>query len=89
MKRMSKEWKQELKPKLKKKTKKARCKHVMAVLNNKLETLDTVREEHWPPIGDFDPDEGYTFVVVQWPGQPKDKYPYIHIPAQTCIFLKD
>lgn len=83
---ISKEW-QKKKPIPGKKTKKARSKRVMAILDNKIETLITVREEHWPPYGDFDPDQGYDFVVVQWPGHPE--YPHIHIPAQTCIFLKD
>lgn len=66
---------------------KARCKRVMAVLDNRIERLETVREETFPPQGDFDDSDGHHFMVVKWPNQPT--YPYIHIPLQSVIFLYD
>ena len=44
---------------------KPRCKQVLVVLNNKLETLDLVREEVYPPQSDFD-DENLELAVVRY-----------------------
>jgi hypothetical protein len=73
--------------KLKIKKHKARCKRVMAIIDNRIERFDTVREETYPPIHDFDSSDGTHFMVVKWPKQPT--YPHIHIPLQCVIFLYD
>jgi len=64
----------------------ARCKHVLAILDNKIQTLNTVREEVFRPSGDFD-DHDHHYMVVEWPGNPD--FPHVHIPIQCCIFLKN
>lgn len=70
---------------MKKKIRKARCKQVLAVLCNKLETLDTIREEVYPPIGDFDlgPQE---VMVVRKEGAGSNNE--VMIALSTVIFLK-
>jgi hypothetical protein len=66
----------------------ARCKKVLAILNNKLETCETIREETWLPfVQDETAADGYRFVVVGWPGHPD--WPPIHVPMSTVVFLKD
>ena len=68
--------------KLKVTKKKARCKRVIAVLNNKLETLDLIREQTYPSHGDFA--EGpITMAIVK-----KDSIEIL-IPIDCVIFLKD
>lgn len=45
----------------------ARCKQVLVILNNRIETVESVREEVYPPVGDFA--EGpLEFAVVRWHG---------------------
>lgn len=67
------------------KTRKPRCKKVLAVLCNQLETLETIREEVYPPMGDFDngPQE---IMVVRKEGAGSNNE--VMIALSTVIFLK-
>lgn len=70
---------------MKVKKRKARCKQVLAVLCNKLETLDTIREEVYPPVGDFEmgPNE---IMVVRKEGAGSNNE--VMIAMSTVVFLK-
>jgi hypothetical protein len=67
------------------KTRKPRCKQVLAVLCNKLETLETIREEIYPPATDFDCGQ-YVVMVVKKEGAGSNNE--VMIPMSTVIFLK-
>jgi hypothetical protein len=58
----------------------ARCKRVLVVLNNKLETVDLLREEVYPPQSDFE--EGPLQVaVVRWNDLE------VYVALQSVVFL--
>ena len=59
-----------------------RCKHVLVVLNNRLETLRLVREEIYPPIGDFDHGSSQV-AVVEWCGLE------VHVALDCVVFLRN
>lgn len=67
------------------KKRKARCKQVMAVLNNKIETLPLLREEIYPPMGDFA--DGPTEVAICHL-KGAGSFDEVIIPLQSVIFLK-
>ena len=67
------------------KTRKPRCKQVLAVLNNKLETLETIREETYPPKGDF-ADGPIELMVVKKEGAGSNNE--VLFAMSTVIFLK-
>jgi hypothetical protein len=60
----------------------ARCKHVLAILLNRLETLELIREEVHPPHGDF-ATEASQLVVVRWYGIE------VSLPVDCVVFLGD
>lgn len=62
------------------KVRRARCKQVLAVLLNRLETLELVREEVHPPIGDFAKD-AVELAVVRWNGLE------VYVPIDCVVFL--
>ena len=71
---------------MKTKTKKPRCKNVIAILNNKVGTYPFVREEIWPPFGDFAMGPGY-FAVLKVEGAGSNNE--VIVSLDTVIFLKD
>ena len=63
------------------KIRRARCRRVLAILNNHLETVDLLREEEYDPIGDFQ--EGpIQLAVVRF--RDLD----VHVSLDTVVFLK-
>ena len=60
----------------------ARCKRVQVVLNNQLETVDFIREEIHPPVGDFDAGPVELAVV-----RVKDFAFEVYVPLETVVFL--
>jgi hypothetical protein len=59
----------------------ARCRNVLAILNNRIETVDLLREEEYDPVGDFQ--EGpIQFAVVRF--RDLD----VHVSLDTVVFLK-
>ena len=69
------------------KTLKPRCKRVLVILNNKLETVKLVREEIYPPAGDFDTNEHHMAVVDYNIGNIHSVEVYVSI--DMVVFLKD
>jgi len=65
--------------------KKARCKQVLAILSNKLETFKLLREESYPLIGDFSAPQTYAIVQVKGAGS----FDEVLIPVECVVFLKD
>jgi hypothetical protein len=59
----------------------ARCRKVLAILNNRLETVDLLREEEYDPVGDF-PEGPIQFAVVRC--RDLD----VHVSLDTVVFLK-
>ena len=61
-------------------TRRARCNHVLVILNNRLETVKLIREEIHPPIGDLavGPLE---LAVMRWHGLE------IRVPLECVVFL--
>ena len=58
----------------------ARCKHVLVILNGRIETLELIREEVHPAVGDFA--EGpLEFAVVRWHGLE------VLVPLECVMFL--
>ena len=70
---------------MKYKKRKPRCKQVLAVLCNKLETLETIREEVYDPVGDF-ADSPLEMMVVRKEGA--GSFNEVSIPMSCVIFLK-
>ncbi len=69
--------------KVKRKT--ARCRQVLAVLNNKLETLEFLREETYPDAGDFgDGPIEMAICRVKGAGSLNE----VMIPMSCVVFLK-
>ena len=71
-----------MKPKLHSeiKTRHPRCKQVLVILNHRLETLDLVREQVHPPVGDF-AEEPLELAVVRWHGLE------VLVPLECVVFL--
>ncbi len=63
------------------KIRRARCRKVLAILANRLETVDLMREEEHEPVGDF-PDGPIQFAVVRF----RDLV--VHVALDTVVFLK-
>lgn len=59
----------------------ARCQKVLAILNNRIETVDLLREEEYEPGGDF-PEEPIEIAVVRF----RDLE--VHVSLDTVVFLK-
>ena len=59
----------------------ARCRKVLAILNNRLETIDLLREEEYDSVGDF-PEGPIQFAVVRF----RDLA--VHVSLDTVVFLK-
>jgi hypothetical protein len=66
---------------MKTRIRRARCKHVMAVLNNQLQTVELLREEVHPPVADF-PEDPMEIAVVRWRGWE------VCVPLQSVVFLQ-
>ena len=65
------------------KVRRARSKQVLAILLNRLETLELLREEiHHPAIGDFAEDP-LELAVVRWNGLE------VYVPLDCVVFLGD
>ena len=62
------------------KVRRPRCKQVMAILLNRLETLDLIREEVHPPVGDFATD-ALEVAVVRWNGLT------VYVPLECVVYL--
>lgn len=70
---------------MKTKIKKARCQKVMVVLNNELVTADLLREETYPPYGDFA--EGpITYAIIKYDSSVA---PEVMVPIDCVVFLKN
>jgi hypothetical protein len=59
----------------------ARCRKVLAILNNRLETVDLLREEEHDPVGDF-PEGPIQFAIVRFRNLA------VHVSLDTVVFLK-
>lgn len=70
---------------MKPKKRKPRCKKVLAVLCNKLETLECLREESHPPMGDF-ADGPLEYMVCRFKGA--GSFDEIYLPLSCVIFLQ-
>ena len=68
------------KPESKIKVRPARCKQVLAILLNRVETLELIREEAHPPIGDF-AEAPLQMAVVRWNGLE------VYVPLECVVFL--
>lgn len=64
----------------KRKVRRARCKQVLAILCNRLETVELIREEVHPPIGDF-AENPIEVAVVRWYGLE------VVVPLDCVVFL--
>lgn len=71
---------------MKKKVKKARCKKVVAILLNQIGIYPLVREELWPPYGDF-ADGWAHFAVLKVEGAGSNNE--VMVSIDTVMFLKD
>jgi hypothetical protein len=69
-------------PSMKFKVRRARCKQVLAILLNRLETVELIREEVHPPIGDF-AEEPLELAFVRWYGLE------VSLPLECVVFLSD
>jgi hypothetical protein len=65
------------------KTKRARCKHVLAVLDNTLHTLRLLREDTYPVYND----DNATFAVVYYEGA--GSFNEVMVPIESVVFLQD
>jgi hypothetical protein len=70
---------------MKVKSKKPRCKYVVAIVGNRIQEFELLREETYPPRGDFDITP-FTVAVVRHFGAGSDDE--IMIPISTVMFLK-
>ena len=68
------------------KKRKARCKKVLAILNNKIGIYDLVREDIYPPRGDFDINPAH-FAILRVIGA--GSYNEVLVSIDTVMFLKD
>jgi hypothetical protein len=59
----------------------AMCRRVLAILNNRLETVDLLREEEYDPVGDFLKGP-IQFAVIRF--RDLD----VHVSLDTVVFLK-
>lgn len=67
-------------PSIKVKVRRARCKQVLAILVNRLETVELIRQEVHPPVGDFA--EGpLELAVVRWNGLE------VYLALKCVVFL--
>lgn len=57
-------------------------KHVLVILNNRLETVRLLRQKIYPQIADFD-GEPAKYAVVLWYGVE------VHVPLECVVFLND
>lgn len=61
-------------------TRRARCRQVLVILNNRIEMVDLIREQIHPAVGDFA--EGpLEFAVVRWHGLE------VLVPLECVMFL--
>ena len=58
----------------------ARCKQVLVILNSRIETVELIREEVYPPVGDFAEDP-LELAVVRWHGLE------VSVPLECVMFL--
>ncbi len=58
----------------------ARCTQVLVILNSRIETVELIREEVYPPVGDFAEDP-LELAVVRWHGLE------VSIPLECVMFL--
>jgi hypothetical protein len=65
------------------KRKPPRCKHVLVILENRLEVVELLAEEtHAPPPGDFPDDGPHEFAVVRYQDV------VVHVPIDSVLFLE-
>jgi hypothetical protein len=62
------------------KVRRPRCSHVQAILLNRVETLELIREEAHPPVGDF-AEGSLQMAVVRWNGLE------VYVPLECVVFL--
>ena len=67
------------------KKRKPRCKKVLAILCNQIEMLECIREEVYPPSGDFDYGSN-EFMVVKKEGA--GSFNEVMVPMSCVVFLK-
>jgi len=71
---------------MKRKIKKARCKEVLAILINKVGVYPLIREEIWPPYGDFaDGPSHFAVLKVEGAGSNNE----VMVSIDTVMFLKN
>jgi hypothetical protein len=59
-----------------------RCKHVLVILQNRLEIVDLLREETFPPLpSDFPDDGSLEYAVVNYHNL------VVHVPLDCVVFL--
>lgn len=66
---------------MKVKTRKPRCKKVLVILDNKVQTLDLIKEKVYPVMGDFDVSPA-EFAIVRHENGP------VHVALTSVVFLK-
>lgn len=68
---------------------KPRCKRVLAIIRNKIEEFELLREDTYPPMGDFQ-EYPQTVAVLRYPSEePHRKFaPEIIVSIECVIFLK-
>ena len=58
----------------------ARCKQVLVILNSRIEAVELIREEVYPPVGDF-AEDALEMAVVRWHGLE------VSVPLECVMFL--
>ena len=64
------------------KVRRPRSKQVLVILLNHLQTLELIREEIHPAVGDFEK-EPFELAVVRWNGLE------VYVPVECVVFLAD
>ena len=67
------------------KKRKARCKNILAILGNEIKTLECLREETYPAIGDFDAEDTNVMVCRS---KGAGSFDEVIIPMSCVVFLK-
>ena len=58
----------------------ARCAQVLVILNGRIETVEFIREDVYPPVGDF-AEDALQLAVVRWHGLE------VSVPLECVVFL--
>jgi len=68
---------------------KPRCKRVLAIIRNKIEEFELLREDTYPPMGDF-PEGDVTYAILRYPSDipHRKNAPEILVAMECVIFLQ-